>query len=112
VRRTIDVDEGKAKIVERLLRHHGLLAVVVLRVVPTLPLSAVNMVLGLSAVSWRDFVLGTALGLLPGTLLLAYVGSEALEPGGLRFWLYLSLFALLVLAGIATGYWMRRRERG
>jgi uncharacterized membrane protein YdjX (TVP38/TMEM64 family) len=109
VRHTIDLKEGHAKIVDRLLEHHGLLAVVVLRVVPTLPLSAVNMLLGLSAVRWRDFVLGTVLGLAPGTLLLAYVGSEALDPGGFRFWLFLSLFALLVLAGIGAGYWMRRR---
>jgi uncharacterized membrane protein YdjX (TVP38/TMEM64 family) len=105
----VDDEEGKLRFVERLLRRHGLLAVIVLRVVPTLPLSAVNVVLGHSSVSARDFVLGTALGLLPGTLLLAFVGDRALEPRSPVFWLLAGASALLVAGGVLGGVYLRRR---
>ncbi len=105
----VEDDESRLRSVERLLREHGLLTVVVLRIVPTLPLSAVNVVLGQSSISYRDFMIGTSLGTLPGAFLLAYVGSEALEFGDWPFWILVGLSALLVLCGILIRYRLRAR---
>lgn len=105
----VDDEEGKLQLVERILRERGLFAVVVLRVVPTLPLSAVNVLLGHSSVRVRDFVLGTALGNLPGVYLMAYVGDEALEPWSPRFWTFVALLGLVVAGGVVAGYRLQRR---
>jgi uncharacterized membrane protein YdjX (TVP38/TMEM64 family) len=61
---------------ERLSRS-GLLATAVVRVVPVAPFAVVNMVAGASHVRFRDFMLGTAIGMAPGTLALCFFGEGA-----------------------------------
>lgn len=104
-----DAEEGKLRAFERLLREHGLLAVLVFRVVPTLPLSAVNIVLGHTSVRTRDFVVGTILGMAPGCYLLAFVGDEALDPSSPRFIVFAALSVLWVAGGLVLGYVLKRR---
>ncbi|NHA69149.1 TVP38/TMEM64 family protein [Phycicoccus flavus] len=65
--------------VQRLLRERGLLTVVVARLLPVLPFTVINYGAGVSAVSRRDFVLGTALGIVPGTVAYVVVGASAGE---------------------------------
>ncbi|MET0683397.1 MAG: VTT domain-containing protein [Casimicrobiaceae bacterium] len=50
----------------RRLGERGLLAIVFVRVVPVGPFSIVNIVAGASHIRWRDFLLGTLIGLVPG----------------------------------------------
>ena len=58
------------------LRKRGLLTVLLVRLLPIAPYSVVNVVAGASRIRWRDFLLGTALGLLPGLVLTsAFVDS-------------------------------------
>jgi len=63
----------------------GLKVVILLRLSPLLPLAASNYLYGLTGVSLGDYVLGSFLGMLPGTI--AYVtvgdmGKAALQGGG------------------------------
>jgi uncharacterized membrane protein YdjX (TVP38/TMEM64 family) len=51
------------------LRRRGLLAVLLVRLLPVAPYTVVNIVAGGARIRWRDFLLGTALGLLPGLIL-------------------------------------------
>jgi phospholipase D1/2 len=51
------------------LRKRGLLAVLLVRLLPIAPYTIVNIVAGASRIRWRDFLLGSALGLLPGLVL-------------------------------------------
>lgn len=53
----------------------GFKIVALLRLSPVLPFSALNYALGLTRVSLRDYVLGSWLGMLPGTVLYVYLGS-------------------------------------
>lgn len=62
---------------EDLLRRQGVAAVVVARLTPVLPFTIVNYVAGISAVSLRDFLLGTAIGIVPGTVAYAALGASA-----------------------------------
>jgi uncharacterized membrane protein YdjX (TVP38/TMEM64 family) len=48
------------------------LAVIVIRMLPIAPFAIVNMIAGASHLRIKDFVLGTMLGMLPGTLLIAF----------------------------------------
>src|SRR5690606_35847724 len=56
--------------VARVLRNRGVIAVAAVRMVPVAPFTVVNMAMGAAGVERRTFLAGSALGLLPGTLVL------------------------------------------
>ena len=51
------------------LGRRGVVAMAVLRLLPIAPFTIVNLVAGASHIGLRDFLLGTAIGMLPGSLL-------------------------------------------
>jgi uncharacterized membrane protein YdjX (TVP38/TMEM64 family) len=82
------------------IRRSGILAVASLRLVPVAPFTVVNLVAGASDIRFRDFLVGTIIGLLPGLIALTLLGyqiSELLtEPSALQ---------LAILAG-AVAIWI------
>ncbi|MCC7111393.1 MAG: TVP38/TMEM64 family protein [Deltaproteobacteria bacterium] len=54
---------------------NGFKIVLLLRLSPLLPFNLLNYALGLTRVRLRDYLLGSWLGMLPGTLLYVYLGS-------------------------------------
>jgi phosphatidylserine/phosphatidylglycerophosphate/cardiolipin synthase-like enzyme/uncharacterized membrane protein YdjX (TVP38/TMEM64 family) len=62
--------------VRKALERRGLLAVIVMRVLPVGTFSLVNIVAGAIGVRLRDFLVGSAVGLLPGTLALTVFASR------------------------------------
>ncbi|GEL18696.1 TVP38/TMEM64 family protein [Pseudonocardia asaccharolytica DSM 44247 = NBRC 16224] len=57
------------------LDHHGTLAVTSLRLIPLLPFSVLNYLAGLSTVRFVPYLLGTVIGILPGTVALVVLGD-------------------------------------
>lgn len=53
----------------------GLKIVILLRLSPVIPFNLLNYALGLTRVRLRDYILGSFLGMLPGTALYVYLGS-------------------------------------
>jgi uncharacterized membrane protein YdjX (TVP38/TMEM64 family) len=87
---------------------HGILFVIALRMLPIAPFAIINMAVGISSIHLRDFVLGTILGMMPGTVVIAvFIDRFAAltrkpDPEGMI------LFAILVLlVGLAS--WSVRR---
>lgn len=83
----------------RLLAKRGVVAVATVRLLPVAPFTLVNMVAGASHLRARDFLLGNALGLLPGCLVMVLfserLAAAALEPSAANLgWLALALAAL------------------
>ncbi|WP_219419516.1 TVP38/TMEM64 family protein [Pseudonocardia nigra] len=101
---------GGAKLarVDAVLRRRGVLAVVAVRLVPVLPFTALNLACGLAGVRTRDYLAGTAVGILPGATAYVAIGAFGDRPGSLPFWLAVGGFVVLVVGGIAVG---RRRRR-
>lgn len=60
----------------RALDHSGILAVATIRMLPIAPYSLVNLAAGSIDVRLRDYVLGTLLGVLPGTIALTAFGHH------------------------------------
>jgi uncharacterized membrane protein YdjX (TVP38/TMEM64 family) len=58
------------------IRRKGVLAVAVLRMVPVAPFGIVNLVAGASEIRLTDFVLGTAVGMLPGIAAMSALGHQ------------------------------------
>lgn len=53
----------------RRIARRGILAMVIIRVLPVAPFTVVNVVAGASHINFRDYLLGTALGMSPGIVL-------------------------------------------
>jgi uncharacterized membrane protein YdjX (TVP38/TMEM64 family) len=59
------------------LERRGLLAMVSLRLIPAVPFSAMNYASALSGVRFAPYLLGTVLGVLPGTIGIVILGDAA-----------------------------------
>ena len=86
--------------ISRQLARRGVLAMAVVRFVPA-PFSLVNLMAGASQIRFFDFMLGTALGLVPVTLLLVLLVdqvSHAVRHPGLATFAWLALVIALIIA--------------
>jgi len=90
------------------LSRRGLLTIITLRIVPVAPFTVINLVAGASHIRFRDFALGTLVGLLPGILAIALFTDSVIrsirDPGAGGFaWL-----AGVVIAVALTMLWLRK----
>jgi uncharacterized membrane protein YdjX (TVP38/TMEM64 family) len=65
------LESDRAQEIRNLLKKKGAYVVFLLRLLPLLPFSAMNFIMGASNVSYRDFAIGSFFGLLPGILAVA-----------------------------------------
>lgn len=103
------VEGERLRRLDALLHRRGLLAMIGVRLVPLLPFAALNYACGLSGVRPRDYVLGTAVGILPGATAYVTIGAFGADPGSLPFLLAVGGLAVLVVAGAVVA--RRRRVR-
>jgi phosphatidylserine/phosphatidylglycerophosphate/cardiolipin synthase-like enzyme/uncharacterized membrane protein YdjX (TVP38/TMEM64 family) len=97
------------------LRKHGLLAMTLLRLVPLAPFAVESIVAGAIRMKLWHVVVGTAIGLLPGTLTTTVFG-DAIETavtgsGKVNWWIVGSALALLAGGAWAVKRWFTRMER-
>lgn len=85
--------------VTRYVDDHSLGAVLTLRLVPLVPFNALNYALGLTGVPPRPYVVGTLLGILPGTTAYVLFGAAA---GSSTKWSSPAFYAPLLLAILLT----------
>ena len=108
-----------APVVERVketLTDQGVITIAALRMVPLAPFTLVNIAAGSIGVRFRDYMLGTALGIAPGMTLVVLFGRQVRA-----FWKDPSPSAVLLVAGVCvvwiavslTLQWLvaRRKER-
>lgn len=103
--------------VDAAVAREGWKMVLLLRLSPLLPFNALNYALGLTAVTFRHYLIG-AIGMLPGTLLYVYSGKVAGElavvAGGgevARGPAYIVVLGLGLLATIIVAVWIGRIAR-
>lgn len=94
---------------QRGISERGLWFVLAVRLVPVTPFNLENLLFGLTPLTWPAYLLGTVVGILPGTV--AYVwlglaGAEALQ-GGSRMGLLASIALVLLLSLLP--WWLSRR---
>jgi phospholipase D1/2 len=90
------------------MRKHGLLAMTAVRLVPLAPFAVVNVVAGAIHVKLWHFIVGSAIGTLPGTLVATVFGDQL--AAGLRDPRRINLgliFAATLVLALAT--WLVRR---
>ena len=94
---------GRLARVDELLSTHGLASVLVVRLIPVVPYTAINYAAGLTGVRLRHYALGSALGMVPGSLAYAALGAYGTEP-----WRVAAAATALVLLVAGGGWWARR----
>lgn len=80
------------------IEKNGFGAVLFLRFVPLVPFNGLNFALGLTKVKFRDYVLGTIFGIIPGTFAYVYLGDSV---ASLRVWNIVG--AVILLAALSFG---------
>ena len=95
--------------VSRKLAQRGLVAVVLVRIVPVAPYTIVNLIAGASHIRLGDFLLGTLIGLLPGVLgtvlFVDRIIATVREPG------FVTFASLAIVAGLLGGFAVMLQRR-
>jgi uncharacterized membrane protein YdjX (TVP38/TMEM64 family) len=101
---------GHWQVMDAEIRLAGLFYMFAIRLLPIIPYGLVNFAAGLTSISFRDYILGTTLGTVPGVLPFVLLGSSSLEM--LQTGDVLPLVGALGLIGtlVAGATWYRRRR--
>jgi uncharacterized membrane protein YdjX (TVP38/TMEM64 family) len=88
---------------------HGFQIIFYLRMVPVIPYNALNLLAGASPIAFRDYFWATMIGMIPGTILFAFLGDALWHPLSPKFLLALLLIAISVGCGEIYRRWSRVR---
>lgn len=97
--------------VSQQLAHRGILAVIAVRMVPIAPFAVVNMIAGASHIRLRDLLMGTAIGITPGTLIMVVFIDQIIEamkrPSATTALLGVAMLALIIAGAWGFKRWLR-----
>ena len=101
---------GRWEAMDAEMRQGGLFYMFAIRLLPIIPYGLVNFAAGLTSIRFKDYLIGTVLGTVPGILPFVMMGSglRALKSGDV-----LPLMGALGLTGLLVGgaTWYRRRRQ-
>lgn len=102
---------GRWQAMDAEMRQGGLFYMFAIRLLPIIPYGLVNFAAGLTSIRFRDYLLGTLLGTVPGVLPFVMLGSSGLQ--AMRTGDVMPLVAALALTGLLVGgaTWYRRRRK-
>ncbi len=81
------------------IARNGFQIILYLRVFPIIPYNALNLLAGASPITFKDYFWASMIGMIPGTILFAFLGNELWHPTSPRFILALLLIAVSFAAG-------------
>jgi uncharacterized membrane protein YdjX (TVP38/TMEM64 family) len=111
-RRAVEQLAGRrVQAIDDLLSRRGFAAILMIRLIPLFPFNVVNLVSGITALRPRDYVFGTAIGIIPGTVLLAALGGSIDDPTSPVFLGALAGFLALTAVSGVVARRMRARDR-
>lgn len=81
------------------IERHGFQIIFYLRLVPVIPYNALNLLAGASPITFRDYFWASMIGMVPGTILFAFLGDALWHPTSPKFFVALGLIVLCFAAG-------------
>jgi uncharacterized membrane protein YdjX (TVP38/TMEM64 family) len=94
--------------ISKKLSRRGVTTIITLRILPVAPFAVINLVAGTSHIRFRDFTLGTSIGLLPGITTIALFADSVVRsirhPDGAN----LSWLAVVLIIIVATLFGLRK----
>ncbi|WP_339389629.1 VTT domain-containing protein [Nitrosovibrio sp. Nv4] len=96
------------------LARRGLMTIIVVRIIPFAPFSVINMIAGASKIRFRDFVIGSAIGMLPGivgiSLFTDRLAATIQEPDLPAFAILVAVVGVIIVAGWTFWRWEERHR--
>lgn len=71
--------KGRIEAFDEKVASHGFRFIFTLRLIPLIPFNGLNLGSGLSKIKYRDYLLGSFLGMLPGTFIYTYFADALLK---------------------------------
>jgi uncharacterized membrane protein YdjX (TVP38/TMEM64 family) len=102
------ISSERVRALDDRVSEHGFGAVLLARLVPLVPFTTANYAFGLTSIPAAPYVLGTAVGILPGTAIYVAVGAYGADPGSPPFLLAIAGLVLLTVIGLLRS---RRHDR-
>ncbi len=87
------------------IARHGFQIIFYLRMVPVIPYNALNLLAGASPISFRDYFWASMIGMVPGTILFAFLGDALWHPLSPRFFLAMALIVASLVVGEIWRRW-------
>jgi uncharacterized membrane protein YdjX (TVP38/TMEM64 family) len=107
---------GRFQAFDDRIRRHGFKGLLIVRLAPLFPFNGVNFASGLTGISVRDYILATAIGIVPATFVYQYLfaklGTTILDEGFKLEYLWdpaLGVALLLFIAFVVVGKWLAGR---
>ncbi|MDN5923639.1 MAG: TVP38/TMEM64 family protein [Xanthomonadales bacterium] len=91
------------------LARHGMLAIIILRIVPVAPYSIVNLAAGAMRLHRRDYLIGTAIGMAPSAVLYALLVDRALAAIRQPHWTNFVWLGIAAVVFVGASVWLGRR---
>jgi phosphatidylserine/phosphatidylglycerophosphate/cardiolipin synthase-like enzyme/uncharacterized membrane protein YdjX (TVP38/TMEM64 family) len=100
--------------VNQLISKHGILAVAAVRMVPVAPYSLVNLAAGAVHVPFRDFVLGTLLGMSPGVVAITFFENQIEQiihtPSASTFVVLIGILLFMLVGVVGFRRWFSSKQ--
>ncbi|MDY6933923.1 MAG: TVP38/TMEM64 family protein [Spirochaetota bacterium] len=102
--------KGRIKSFDEGTEKHGFRFILFLRLIPLFQYDAVNFGSGLSRMKFRDYALGSFIGMIPGGFINAMLGSSLEDIISVQFFAALSIFVLMMFIPAIFKSIKKRRE--
>jgi len=96
----------------RQMAKQGILTVAMIRNIPVAPFTIVNLIAGASHIRLKDYLIGTALGMLPGILIITIFADRLLHTIKHPGWINGFIAAAIAIALIVGNLWVTKRLAG
>lgn len=93
-------------LLDRLMRN-GFYIILYLRIVPVIPYNALNLLAGASPIEFSDYLWASVIGMIPGTILFAFLGDALWHPASPRFLLAVAMIIACFAAGETYRRWKK-----
>jgi uncharacterized membrane protein YdjX (TVP38/TMEM64 family) len=104
----VTLTRGHVDRLEEVTKRRGTVGVLLLRLIPVVPFTALNYAAGVSALRYRQYLLGSVVGMLPGTFAYVALGAYGRRPASVEFISAVVAFVVLILAGTLAVLRLRR----
>lgn len=92
-------NKTESNTLKKVINEKGFLIVLLLRLIPLFPFDVISYGAGLSNIKYKDFILATLIGIIPGVLVFNNIGTQVSNIGSKNFYISIALLIILVLVG-------------
>ncbi|MGL5693293.1 MAG: TVP38/TMEM64 family protein [Peptostreptococcaceae bacterium] len=95
------ITKEKLDKIEHMVNNQGFTIIFLLRLIPLFPFDVISYGAGLTCVKYKDFILATLIGTIPGILVFTNLGAQVVNIGSNNFYISIALLILLFIVSIA-----------